>query len=290
MSHQPCDPPFRPSTGHEDPWHHSVTAGCLFYTVGVGYVPGIYTDEGVAREQVNGFSDGKWKKSPTYDGAVAIWNKMCERYHTHDNSSPGSSPPESPAPSPSPPSPAPRTPRQTPSRPLPPPVVRVHQSAQSPTSPRSSRNPMLVPPAIRVALPTSPSKSATPRVRTVLRSPPSAARPLQSRPAPPVKVESQRHPGRWREGETLWGIEGIPLLFEDRYALIDHISAGTLSPARVMETRNRRKLEAFVGKRVYVREQEITRILREGRYVFRRTSRYNGDRIIVYWAREIKQG
>jgi hypothetical protein len=33
---------------------------------------------GVAREQVKKFSDGKWKKSPTYDGAVAIWNDMCE--------------------------------------------------------------------------------------------------------------------------------------------------------------------------------------------------------------------
>jgi hypothetical protein len=40
-----------------------------------------------------------------------------------------------------------------------------------------------------------------------------------------------------------------------RYALIDHIFAQRLSPARVMETRNRRKLEAFVGERVYVREQ-----------------------------------
>ncbi|KAJ7796849.1 hypothetical protein B0H14DRAFT_3494351 [Mycena olivaceomarginata] len=197
MSHQPCDPPFRPSTGHEDPWHHSVTAGCLFYTVGVGYVPGIYTDEGVAREQVNGFSDGKWKKSPTYDGAVAIWNKMCERYHTHDNSSPGSSPPESPAPSPSPPSPAPRTPRQTPSRPSPPPVFAQSDARASSYTSRLAHLPIEI------------CHSA----------------------------KSQRHPGRWREGETLWGIEGIPLLFEDRYALIDHISAGTLSPARVMEMR-----------------------------------------------------
>jgi hypothetical protein len=56
----------------------------------------------VARQQVEGFSNSKWKKSATYDGAVTIWNEMCERYHAHEDS-PGSSPVESPPPSPSPP-------------------------------------------------------------------------------------------------------------------------------------------------------------------------------------------
>jgi hypothetical protein len=47
MSHRPCIPPFRPSHGHEDHVKHSATADCAFYTVGVGYTLGIYTDEQV---------------------------------------------------------------------------------------------------------------------------------------------------------------------------------------------------------------------------------------------------
>jgi hypothetical protein len=45
------------------------------------------------------------------------------------------------------------------------------------------------------------------------------------------------------------------ILMTCRYALIDHFFASALSPAHVMEMRNRRKLEAFVGKRVYMHEQ-----------------------------------
>ncbi|KAJ7315517.1 hypothetical protein DFH08DRAFT_971879 [Mycena albidolilacea] len=97
-AYQACAPVYYPNPGQEDPRERSVTAGQLFYTVGIGYVPGIYTDEGLARDQVSGFSDARWKKSFTYEGAVAIWNDMCERYHDHD-----ASPPASPSPMPSPP-------------------------------------------------------------------------------------------------------------------------------------------------------------------------------------------
>lgn len=41
--------------------------------------------------------------------------------------------------------------------------------------------------------------------------------------------------------------------FYPRYDLVDHIFVQRLSPARVMETRNRRKLVAFVGEEAYVR-------------------------------------
>jgi hypothetical protein len=87
-------------------------------------------------------------------------------------------------------------------------------------------------------------------------------------------VESTRNQGHWREGDTLWGIEGQQLFFEDgrvlppqflldssahfvclRYDVIDYIYAEHLSPVRLMETRNRRRLEAFVEQRSYVREQ-----------------------------------
>ncbi|KAJ7302567.1 hypothetical protein DFH08DRAFT_826453 [Mycena albidolilacea] len=161
-AYQACAPVYYPNPGQEDPRERSVTAGQLFYTVGIGYVPGIYTDEclliryrgGLARDQVSGFSDARWKKSFTYEGAVAIWNDMCERYHDHD-----ASPPASPSPMPSPPPVAAR------------PSPQPHAS--------------------------SSSSGFTQR-------------------APHVQVESRRKRGLWREGETLWGIEGTPVLFEDR--------------------------------------------------------------------------
>jgi hypothetical protein len=85
------------------------------------------------------------------------------------------------------------------------------------------------------------------------------------------QVASTRNPGAWNVGDMLWGIEGTALVFEDRYALyifhfvpftdfstrydgVDHISNARLSPALVMETRNRRKLEAFVSRRRYICE------------------------------------
>ncbi|KAJ7674275.1 hypothetical protein B0H14DRAFT_3537463 [Mycena olivaceomarginata] len=46
------------------------------YTVGIGYAPGIYDDEVLARDQVSGFSNARWKKLLTYKGAVAIWKAI----------------------------------------------------------------------------------------------------------------------------------------------------------------------------------------------------------------------
>ncbi|KAJ7200384.1 hypothetical protein GGX14DRAFT_572134 [Mycena pura] len=216
MSHR-CIPPFRPSAGHEDAREHSVTTGCWFYTVGVGYVQGIYTDEGIAREQITGFSNGRWKKSATYDAAVAVWNDMCARYHNHR-----SEPPPSPSPSPSPPSSPPSSPWST----------------RSPLRPHMQSTPSRAPAQI-------PSRSPVPPV----------VRAGQSTRVGIVHVQSRRNGGAWREGETLWGIEGTLRVFEDRYDLVDYIFAKRLSPAYIMETRNLHKLEVFVEKRVYVRHE-----------------------------------
>ncbi|KAJ7309162.1 hypothetical protein DFH08DRAFT_974903 [Mycena albidolilacea] len=226
-AYQGCLSPYHLSPGHEDHREHSVAAGRYFYTVGVGYTPGIYTDEMLARNQVSGFSDAKWKKSPTYEGVLAIWDDMCERYHNHDALPPLS--PPSPL-SPSPPSqPATRSsPRKTPIRPrAPAPVVRISVHGG---------------PGI-----TTPPWRSTP-------FDPHADQDSGWAPQPATPcVESSRERGAWREGEILWGIAGTFLLFEDRYDLVDHIFSKRLSLAYVMETRNRRKLVAFVGKQAYVR-------------------------------------
>jgi hypothetical protein len=155
----------------------------------------------IARAQVNRFSDGKWKKASTYEDATAIWNEMCELYHNHDNGSP---PPSSPTPLPSPSPPhrtslpphtlAPRTPsRPTMSRPA---TARSPPSAVRPT-PSSARRVL----PVASPLSTPPKRSSEPK---------------RFQPTIPI-VESTRHPVPWRPGETLWGIEGIHLLFEDRY-------------------------------------------------------------------------
>lgn len=41
---------------------------------------------------------------------------------------------------------------------------------------------------------------------------------------------------------------------DTRYDVVDHIFSQRLSPARVMETRNRRKVEAFIARETYVRQ------------------------------------
>jgi hypothetical protein len=87
-------------------------------------------------------------------------------------------------------------------------------------------------------------------------------------------MESTRSGGNGGGGDALWGVGGHQVLFEDRrvllpqflilqveltscprYDIIDYIYVEHLSPARLMETHNRRQLEAFVGQRPYVRER-----------------------------------
>ncbi|KAF7346691.1 hypothetical protein MSAN_01806900 [Mycena sanguinolenta] len=244
MSHRFCEPPY---IGNEDIQQWSVTAGCFFYTVGVGYTPGIYTDEHAARKQISGFSNARWKKTATYSDAVDQWNIMCERYHEHSaTSSVAVSPPPSP---PLPPSPvrSPATNRfsgrqgslsQTPVRLVP----TTHRSPVASAS-RSAA------PPIAIASPSS-TRSA-PKDKNL---PPGPSRPRSGPHTTSASTirrqESIRNPGGWRAGDSLWGIAGQPIFFEDRYDAVDHIYTNRLSPARLMETSDLRRLEAFVEMRL----------------------------------------
>ncbi|KAJ7840289.1 hypothetical protein B0H14DRAFT_3696538 [Mycena olivaceomarginata] len=247
MSRRPCIPPFRPSHGHEDHVKHSATADCAFYTVGVGYTLGIYTDEQVfcllqvltLRQQVTGYSNGKWKKSATYSKAVDTWNLMCTQYHRHEDDSPASSVTESPPPSPTLPSS---------------PVGAFRHSSLPPTpvakTPSRTSAAARIPPLDRRPPIRSPSLSPSKSAHIAAVAGPSTST------APVMQVMgSMRNPGAWRVGDSLWGLEGELLLFEDRYDAVDHIYTHHLSPAHVMETRNRRRLEAFVERRAYVRQR-----------------------------------
>ncbi|KAJ7819038.1 hypothetical protein B0H14DRAFT_3473343 [Mycena olivaceomarginata] len=224
---RPCLPPFRPSPGDENTERLSSTANRVFYVVGVGYTRGIYTNDVIARDQVNDFSDGKWKKASTYEAATEIWNKMFHRL----------------------------LPRQWPAH-----LCRhAHRLVLPHIDPPHLVPPHLVPPHL---IPPQPAALLLlfdrPPVHRQLvalcchRSrPPLFASPKQTSGSNRSHwmiaiVESTRHPSSWRAGETLWGIQGTHLLFEDRYDAVDHIYVKRLSPAHLMESRNRQELEAFV--------------------------------------------
>ncbi|KAJ7686745.1 hypothetical protein B0H14DRAFT_3534424 [Mycena olivaceomarginata] len=244
QQHEICSPIYRPSLGDEDHARHSSNAHCRFYTVGVGFEIGIYTDEYyffillqyrqsisdfkryIARQQVEGFSNGRWKSAKTYHGACQIWELMCERYHDHGDTKSPSSPVQSPPPSPTP------VPRSPPAR-------RARHAS--------------LPPAARPVTPLA--KSLPPPTRSWATPPPvpiSPARVARAPPRPRISlVSSTRHPGEWTIGDILWGIEGTLLLFEDRYDVVDHIHLNRLSSARLMQSRDRRLLEVFVGNGAY---------------------------------------
>ncbi|KAK7052717.1 hypothetical protein R3P38DRAFT_3173038 [Favolaschia claudopus] len=247
-THPPCSAPYRPSAGHEDFDRRSSTAGQNFYVVGVGFMPGIYTEEHIARQQVHGFSNGQWKKASTYKAAVMEWNRQCQLYHRHSAREVDSQ-------------------SEFSSLDSPPSSLFSRLSLSTPlASPQAVPSPLRLP--IPQSLPSTPSPPArsthlTPVSRTPtspMRSPPPQRN--ESRPLParlplshhhdiPI-TPSSRSPGQWRDGDVLWGVEGTVILFEDRYDLIDHIYKFRLSPARVMESHNRDELEAFVSERQYV--------------------------------------
>ncbi|KAK7050121.1 hypothetical protein R3P38DRAFT_3173181 [Favolaschia claudopus] len=253
QTYRACAAPFRPSAGHEDAHRHSSLAGQSFYVVGVGFSPGIYTEEHTARKQVDGFSRGQWKKASTYDAAVTEWNRQCRLYHNHADdaldsesellSSSLDSPPSSflsqltiseasPASPPLSPS------AQAPLAPATPSTPRSHRPTHDhvPRTPASS--------SYSRASPAHAPSAVSPR-------PVSVRVPLSQRYAAVETVSSSRSPGQWRDGDVLWGIEGTLALFEDRYDLIDHVYKNRLSPVRVMESQSREELEAFVAQRPY---------------------------------------
>ncbi|KAJ7017586.1 hypothetical protein C8F04DRAFT_1200288 [Mycena alexandri] len=243
------------------------------------------TSAKMARDQVNGFSNGRWKKAATHSEAITVWNDLCELYHSHSPSpSYSTSPPSpsvspSPSPPPSPSSPPPRglgrgsspagsgrglgTSTRRAARAPNAPTTRYPES-HHPSLPVVPRRPALetlhaaapsrMPPRTARSIPAgaSPGPSSLPAPRTTAGRH-SARRPSPRPSASIMQVESERNPREWRVGDRLWGIQGTPLVFEDRYAVIDYMFARRLSPAYVMETRNRRKLEAFVEVKEYSR-------------------------------------
>ncbi|KAJ7116746.1 hypothetical protein C8R46DRAFT_1051324 [Mycena filopes] len=269
-----CNPVYRPSPGDEDRTQHSMWSKGWFYAVGLGFTTGIYTDEHLARQQVEGFSNGKWKKSSTWPGAVSEYHEISLKYHHHDPNDPHPLPPApvarpaAPAPvaPPSPPSPpSPSSPSSLamsalPSYSLAPPPATMHprgaaRTRPSPASRVAAPNPRAAALSALAASAYSTRVAAPSALRGPLQgtpaTPPSTSRPSRARqrhrsPSPRprgsmIQIEAERGRGEWREGDALWAIAGIQQLFESRLNLLQQ----DLSPVSVMQSRNRERLEAF---------------------------------------------
>ncbi|KAJ6518036.1 hypothetical protein C8R47DRAFT_1205116 [Mycena vitilis] len=248
-----CAVVYRPSRGHEDPKTVEHSKDLWFYVVGYGHNRAIYTDEWAARQQVSGFSGGQWKKEKTWAAAVQRWDLFCERYHNHSQDV--IAPPSSPSPSPSPrgspvdlatPSPSPPT---SPSR--------LSASVSTASSLTASSMPPRHPaarhrtPTLPSAAPTTPTRPAASSSRGRASASPSTLRPSPTTATTtPRQVTSRRL--RWREGDVLTGILGVPLLFEDRYDAVDYLFDHKIRTADLWESRNRRRMEAFVADEDYV--------------------------------------
>ncbi|KAJ7502416.1 hypothetical protein B0H11DRAFT_2223333 [Mycena galericulata] len=294
MTILPCDPVFQPSPGDEDSLRHSNTNGCWFYVVGNGHVNGIYTDSEIARRQVNRFSNAAWKKASTWNEAVKLWREFCRRYHRHtplpvfdlsptpspEAASAHALPPPSPSPSPPPPPyealgshagtsrPTTSTPdrqsRETSAQagPTHRPASAV-TPARTPGSPRAALTLRAAPPTVASTTASSTSSPSTSRAsgpRAPDSSPlaPTTASTSRSHTRPRRLIQvTQVHSSAvtWQEGDRLYGIEGVPCLFETRYNAVDYVFENNLREVGFLETRNRRRLVAFISRRPYVRQE-----------------------------------
>ncbi|KAJ7924745.1 hypothetical protein B0H13DRAFT_2315260 [Mycena leptocephala] len=227
-----CEPFFLPSPGNEDRQKHKNTAGKWFYVVGHGYQLGIYTDEWIARKQVEGFSNGQWKKEKKWDDAMEVWKTMCSRFHRHKSS--------------------PATSSRIAAGPL---IGLSHSPASSlfrlvALTLASSR---LLSCLYKLARFVEHCCIHTANQPFCHHSYFTHARvSCQSTGVSAHQVSSTRIV--WADGDVLAGIRGVALFFENRYDMVDYIFENCIGTADVMETRNRRKLEAFVMNRRYVRE------------------------------------
>ncbi|KAJ6509610.1 hypothetical protein DFH09DRAFT_1100884 [Mycena vulgaris] len=130
--------------------------------------------------------------------------------------------------------------------------ARYHTHSDLPAS-ASSPSP---PPPLQVPLdiPSARKRAPSPSPPPPYEQRPSAANvaiDVQSHRTPLVvltRVFSTENPGVWKFGDQLWGIEGLLLLFEERYDAVDYILSKHLGTANLMSTLNSRKLITFITK------------------------------------------
>ncbi|KAJ7713794.1 hypothetical protein B0H16DRAFT_1743018 [Mycena metata] len=75
-----CVPPYRPEKGDEDVQRVLNRQGKI-WVVGQGRTMGIFTSESCARKQVEGVSNGHWRKAKSWTQALTIWGEECDTFH-----------------------------------------------------------------------------------------------------------------------------------------------------------------------------------------------------------------
>ncbi|KAJ6571546.1 hypothetical protein B0H19DRAFT_1064618 [Mycena capillaripes] len=282
-----CCPPVWPEVGHEDIESFCVRGGRI-YVVSNGTRNGLYTSESRARKQVEGISNGRWRKAKSWTHAIELWNEACDAYHElkcplHPEASPVSrAVPSIPAPT------GPQeicahnakvifntgnpdrrfkttwisesqaltTVRSPPLHASPRTPPRTFQVASSSASAPPSRDPYFTPTHQNHFTSTRPNYFTPTRLKThsTQMAPPSS--PLAMMDA----VEAFSRMGVIESStEELpikqWVVAGVPKFFAERVEAIDHVIVARLPPTCIMGSRNVNKLRVFAKGEKYVMKQ-----------------------------------
>ncbi|KAJ7860856.1 hypothetical protein B0H14DRAFT_2576420 [Mycena olivaceomarginata] len=76
-----CIPPYHESLGHEGRNTHDHSAPCLYYAVWTGRVHGVYSSSWIARDQTDGYTNGRQQSFRTWNELELWWHGLCHEQH-----------------------------------------------------------------------------------------------------------------------------------------------------------------------------------------------------------------
>ncbi|KAJ7923567.1 hypothetical protein B0H13DRAFT_1864716 [Mycena leptocephala] len=262
-----CIPAYWPEPGDEDV-ESFCSGGKKIYVVGNGRR---------AREQVEGFSNGRWRKAKSWAAAIQIWRKeYCDVYHTLK--CPLNREMElSPKPVVSLPAPTSRREVDAHNAKV---VFRTQKQALGYRTTKVnaseaaqmwglvspdrdfSKSPVQSSSRYRAPVSTpSPSRSRGPAATlTQLRNVPPNIPPSPLTTMDPAEAFARMglggDPSPAVEPRKQWAIAGVNRFFAERTDALDYILSQGMGQARLMGSRNVKKLRAFARERAYIPERD----------------------------------
>ncbi|KAJ7041835.1 hypothetical protein C8F04DRAFT_1252774 [Mycena alexandri] len=263
-----CVAPYRPEKGDEDIEKVLAKQGKV-YVVGNGRTMGIFTAEARARKQVEGVSNGHWRKAKSASEALSIWAQECDAFHdagcpTHDDLDMARI------------RPAPRRDVATNSQN----ARLVLQTGESParytttkmseaeafsmlgfSSSSASTAPRSVPATSRSALSPSPATPISPSAARSSRFTTSPVKTSTHPPSPLSTMDAVDAFSRMGLSEPVvhtapvkqWVVVGVNIFFAQRTDALDYILTHRLpAPCGLLGSRNIRKLRCFARGEKYV--------------------------------------
>ncbi|KAJ7840810.1 hypothetical protein B0H14DRAFT_3457823 [Mycena olivaceomarginata] len=76
-----CIPPYHASLGHKGCNTHDHSAACVYYAVWTGRVRGVYSNSWIARDQMDGYTDGRQQSFRTWNDLELWWRGLCNEQH-----------------------------------------------------------------------------------------------------------------------------------------------------------------------------------------------------------------